>query len=133
MTHRHGIALSLATTLMFALTACGGGGGGLSPREACDDSQAALCERLYTCYTAEELAAAGFPSSEAACTTMLQQSEGCAAQTTDNTCDGNASYHADQADDCVDQLAGLSCNQIRDENTDINVAAPACGRVCAVD
>lgn len=118
----------------IAAAACGGsGGGGVSPRVACEDAQAGVCERLYTCYTDAELAAFGFPSSEAACVTMLQASEGCERQTAENSCKGNERYHADQADACIDQIAGLSCNQVRDQELDLDKAAPACGKVCAID
>lgn len=118
---------------LVAAAACGGGGGGVSPQAACEDAQANLCERLYTCYTPQELASLGFPDSEAACVTMLQASEGCARQTQDNACTGNERYHADKADACVDQVAGLSCSQVRDPDLDLDAAAPACGKVCAVD
>lgn len=120
--------------LVCALAACGGGGGGgASPQAACEDAQANLCERMYTCYTAEELAVIGFPSSEAACVSMLQASEGCTRQTKDNACTGNERYHADQAEDCTDQIGGLSCSQIRDPDLDIEKAAPACAKICTVD
>jgi hypothetical protein len=113
---------------------CGGGdGGGITPRVACEDAQANLCERLYTCYTPAELDSLGFPSNEAACVTMLQAAEGCAGQTNENTCTGNERYHADQASECVDQINGLECSQVRDPDLVLNAAAPACGKVCAVD
>jgi hypothetical protein len=118
-----------------AVAGCGGGGAGsgISPRQACEESQANLCERFYACYTAAELAAIGFPSSEAACVTQLQASEGCANQTASNTCTGNERYHADKANECVDQITGLACSQVRDPDLDIKAAAPACAKVCVVD
>ena len=116
-----------------AAAGCGGsGGGGISPREACEESQANLCERLYACYTPAELGELGFPSNEAACVTRLQASEGCAQQTEQNTCTGNARYQADQASTCVDQITGLACSQVRDPNLVLTSAAPACGKVCAI-
>lgn len=118
---------------MAALVACGGGGDGITPRAACEDAQANLCERLYACYTAAELASLGFPSNEAACVTRLQASEGCANQTAANTCTGNQRFHPDQANVCVDQISGLACSQVRDPELDLITAAPACGKVCAVD
>ena len=111
---------------------CGGGDGGITPREACEDSQANLCERIYACYTPEELAGLGFPGNEAACVTMLQASQGCARQSAENTCTGNARYHADQANTCVAQITGLACSQVRDPNLSLNAAAPACGKICAI-
>jgi hypothetical protein len=119
--------------MMLGLVACGGGSGdGITPRAACEDMQANLCERLYACYTPDELAALGFPSNEAACVSRLQSSEGCASQTTMNTCVGNERYHADQANICVDQISGLACSQVRDPELDVRTAAPACAKVCVV-
>jgi hypothetical protein len=116
-----------------AAAGCGGGSGdGISPRAACEEAQANMCERLYACYTPAELGAIGFPSNEAACVSMLQASEGCAQQTAQNTCTGNERYHADQANLCVEQITGLACSQVRDPNLVLTVAAPACGKVCAV-
>jgi hypothetical protein len=116
-----------------AATGCGGPGGGISPRVACEDMQANLCERFYECYTPAALAAAGFPANEAACVTRFQADEGCAAQTEQNVCDGNERYHAAQADMCVDQIAEISCSQLRDTNFDLRAVLPACGKVCSVD
>jgi hypothetical protein len=121
-----------AFILSAVLAACGGGGG-LSPREGCEESAVALCGRLYACYTPAELAAAGYPATEGACVTMFQTQQGCAAQTTENACQGNETYHADEADDCISQISGLDCAQVRDPNLNIDTAAPACARVCAVD
>ena len=112
---------------------CGGSGGdGISPRAACEDAQANLCERLYACYTAGELASLGFPSNEAACVTRLQESEGCAKQTVENSCVGNARYSASNANLCVEQITGLACSQVRDPNLVLTQAAPACGKVCVI-
>jgi hypothetical protein len=117
-----------------ATAGCGGSGaGGITPRVACEDAQANLCERFYACYTPAELASIGFPSNEAACVTKFQSDEGCAAQTTENICTGNERYHADQANTCVDQIAGLACSQVRQPQLDLIAAAPACGKMCAVD
>lgn len=112
-----------------------GSDGGLSPREGCEQLNATVCERIYACYTADELAADGFPASEAACVTEQQQQSGCAQQTTANACTGSETYHADQAGDCVDQLGALSCSQFRDPQVLLNfeTVAPACSKVCVVD
>ena len=112
---------------------CGGSSDGLTPRTACEDSQANLCERLYACYTPAELASLGFPANEAACVTQLQSSQGCASQTASNACTGNERYHPDQASACIDQISGLACSQVRDPDLVLTTAAPACAKVCAVD
>ena len=84
-------------------------------------------------FGAQELAAAQYPATEAGCVTNFQTNAGCANQTTANACDGNETYHASYADDCVDQVRGLECSQVRDPNLNTDTAAPACGKVCAVD
>lgn len=119
---------------LLATVGCGSEGG-LSPREGCEQLNATLCERIYACYTADEIAASGFPSSEAACVTAQQQESGCAQQTTANACTGSEKYHADQAGDCVDQLGALSCSQFRDPQVlfNLDAVAPACSKVCVVD
>ena len=116
----------------FGMVVACGGSDGVSPRQACEDSASALCERFYACYTAQELASAGFPSSEAACVTTLQSQQGCAAETTQNICTGNAKYSPVEAQKCSDQITGLSCSQVRDPFFDEATAAPACTMVCAV-
>jgi hypothetical protein len=125
--------MMMGCVALVAVVGCGGSGDGADPKAACQDQQVTVCERFYTCYTADELEAIGFPPTEAACVTMLQASEGCSQQTTENVCVGNERYHADQADDCLDQIAGLACSQVRNPDLDIELAAPACGKVCAVD
>ena len=119
---------SILIALIFA--ACGGSSGD-SPRQACEDLNAAVCERLYACLTPAELATAGYPSAEAACVTMSQSQAGCAAQTDTNVCDGNEKYHPDQASECIDQVSGLTCADIRSD-TNLSEQAPACAKACSV-
>lgn len=114
-------------------TGCGGSGDGASPRVACEEIEANICERFYACFTAAELAAANFPADEAACVSQMQAQKGCANQTTANACVGNQHYHPDQAATCANQVAGLTCGQIRDQTSSLDAAAPACGKICVVD
>jgi len=123
---------SFAIALLFAACGGGSGGGGPSPREGCEEAAVALCGRLYTCFSAAELADAGYPPSEAACVTMTQTAQGCAAETLETTCTGNQKYHPNEANTCIDQIEGLACSQIRDVDLDVNTEAPACGKVCAI-
>ncbi len=113
------------------LAGCPNDDDGLTPRQACEDASVTLCERVYACLSPSELAAAGFPSSEAACVVNLEQKEGCAAQTLDNACDGNETFHPRNASACVDQLEGMTCSQLRAGQ--IKTAAPACDMVCEID
>jgi hypothetical protein len=119
--------------LVSVTAGCPGSSDGITPRVACEDLQANLCERIYACYTPGELAASGFPSNEAACVTQLQAHEGCANQTKDNICTGNLRYHPDQANLCVDEVSRLACSQVRDDSFSVTTFIPACGKVCSVD
>jgi len=121
--------LAILASIVFGLAACGGDP---SPKEACNDLSAALCDRFYACLTPQEIAAAQLPPTEAGCVTMYQTQFGCSAQTTENTCDGNEKYHGNYADDCTDQVRGLDCSQVRDPNFDFNAGAPACDKVCSI-
>lgn len=122
--------LALIASILIGLAACGGGDP--TPKEACNDLSASLCERFYACFTAAELAAAQYPPTEAGCVTQYQTMLGCANQTVANTCDGNEKYHGNYAADCNDQVGGLDCSQVRDQNFDFETAAPACAKVCAI-
>ncbi|HTR55320.1 MAG TPA: hypothetical protein VMJ10_31795 [Kofleriaceae bacterium] len=116
------------------VSACATNGGDqVSPEQACNSMASALCERIYACYTPEELAAASYPASEAACETMLEASEGCTAETEQNACTGNAKYDSSEAAKCSDQITGLTCSQIRDPLFDEQTDAPACALVCAIE
>lgn len=121
MTIFGGVAIAL-------IAACGNE---LSPADACKQSDETLCERIYACYTPGELAEAGYPAEESACITMFEEQDGCSAKTTANACNGNATFHGDQAATCVTQIANLQCSQIRDSNLTLGEAAPACGKVCS--
>ena len=61
------IALSL-----FLLAACPNEDG-LAPREACESTASALCERIYACLSPAELARGGFPVTEAECTAKIER------------------------------------------------------------
>lgn len=120
----------LFVSIVSVLGACGGGSS-LSPRAACEQVADVLCERLYACYTATELMQAGYPATEGECVTQTRTMSNCAAETEDTTCDAGQTYNADAAGDCVDEIGGLTCAQITDQNTDIDMAAPSCNLVCS--
>jgi hypothetical protein len=122
-----GIRLTCAVGILL-FVACGGGS--TSPTEACDEVNEAVCTQIYKCYTATQIAAAGYPANEAACVTMSEASAGCAAKTEANTCTGgNQVYHGENVEGCVDQLNGLTCAEVV-SNTDVMTSAPKCDDVC---
>ncbi|MEO6777505.1 MAG: hypothetical protein ABI467_31555 [Kofleriaceae bacterium] len=120
-----GIKLVSAVLL---LGACGSSS--VSPVDACNQEYETECSRVYECYTAAQLAAAGFPASESACVTTSQANQGCSAKTEANFCTGgNTVYHGEAVDGCIQQLEGLTCAEIM-SNQDITITAPKCAEVC---
>jgi hypothetical protein len=127
-------SLSLSLSFLFAglvLPGCPSSQD-ITPRQACEDTSVALCERLYACLTPVEIAAAGLPESEAACVTSEDAKRGCAAQTVENVCVGNEKYSGVEASVCSDQVVGLSCSQVRDPAFQLASGAPACAKICEV-
>jgi hypothetical protein len=111
------------------LGACGGGS--TSPVDACNEVNTTVCARIYECYTAAQIAAAGYPANEAACVTMSEANAGCAAKTEANTCTGgNQVYHGENVQGCIDQLNGLTCAEVTSSTTNLTTAAPKCDEIC---
>jgi len=122
-----GIKLVRAILLLGTV---GCGSDSTSPVEACNQINATVCARIYECYTAAQIAAAGYPASESACVTMTQANAGCAAKTSSNICTGgNAVYHGENVGGCIDQLDGLTCAEVM-SNADVTAGAPKCDEVC---
>ena len=117
------IALSL-----FLLAACPNEDG-LAPREACETTTSAMCERVYACLSPTELARGGFPATEAECVLKMERERSCATLDTKNVCDDpDETYHPETAETCALQLENMTCAELR--SGDIEIAAPACERVC---
>lgn len=122
-------ANNLVRTILL-LGAVGCGSDSTSPSEACNQIDATICARIYECYTAADIAAAGLPASESACITQEQAADGCAAKTTANACTGgNAVYHGENVGGCLDQLDGLTCAEVM-SNTNVVTGAPKCAELC---
>jgi hypothetical protein len=117
--------------ILVALAGPACGGGGSSPREACEDLVGVTCGKLYECLTETERATAGLPPNEAGCITEFEQTYGCANQTADTVCEPGETYHAARASACVDQIDALSCAAARGGS--LEAQAPACSEVCTVE
>lgn len=129
MTLRTLLAPLLLVTLALHATGCPDDGeGGYAPRAACEDLAAGVCERLYACLSAEEIAAGGLPATEEGCVAMLEADGSCDQLTLDNACDEGQVYSEDTALTCIDQVAAITCPDLR--TTDLEVLAPACEQVC---
>lgn len=128
---------TIACSLLLLLSlpsACGGDDGddaqsSSSAQQLCNDLADAVCERLYDCFSSEELRLAGIPSTTAACKASERAARGCAAASEDDLCEGSERFHESMADKCIAQLHDASCRQLRTSDD----YAPACDNVCRVD
>ena len=119
----------LALTIFLA--ACGSSDGVSSPQAECNDLAASMCSRFYTCLTPQEQQAAGLPATEAQCDTQYEQQLSCSAYAQGAACPTGKTYHADQADLCVQQVGDVDCSVFTSGSFDVNTAAPACAKVCS--
>jgi hypothetical protein len=101
-----------------------------SPSETCDDVSTTLCDRLYTCLSASDLALAGLPATESACVALAEQTKQCASLTAANACPAGTSYDEQTAVRCGDQVAALDCATVRAPGFKVELAAPACAAYC---
>ncbi|MGE0871552.1 MAG: hypothetical protein AB7P03_23535 [Kofleriaceae bacterium] len=112
-----------------AMIGCGGSGGGMSPRELCEDLMTTACSRSYDCYSSEELSTMMFPATEQECAMATIEERMCSAQTRETLC-GDKKFRADKAAACLDELASLSCPQVRDPDLNAAQATPSCTQIC---
>ncbi len=103
--------------IVMAGMASVGCGGDASPQDLCDDGTVALCGFLYECLDAAQLAAAGYPATEAAC--VDEQGASCESNT---GCDPGETFNADKAEECIDEIDALTCTD--------QLSTPACTQVC---
>ena len=111
-----------------AFGACGGGDGTGSvsdPVSACKENIAVTCDKIFGCFTKEELDAAqqvvGLNATD--CRDKL----GVECTPDKSNCDSGETFHADKAQSCLDGMKTLSCNDIKKEP----IPKPAaCDQVC---
>lgn len=113
-----------------ALVAIGcGGTRGLDAQETCEQLSAALCHLDYACLTPAQLEAGAYPATEAQCVSNEQDASMCSSRTAENACGGNLKYQPDRAADCVDLIAGLTCDRFGNVLVLLK-NSPECDGVC---
>jgi hypothetical protein len=115
-----------AVMLGLALVSCGSSSnnntGGGDPKALCMQGTTALCNKIYDCDEAAPLRTF-FGATKADCVSMLNASN-CTSAT---GCDTGQTYHADQAQACLNAFNALACSQLTDPNA---AAPPSCDMVC---
>ena len=116
--------------LFLAVLGVSCGGDSLSASDACQQEVSALCDKMFNCFSKDVLDAAKsqLGLNAADCKTKFNASE-CNA---DNIkCDLGKTYQADKAEECVNGVKNLSCNDIQSIVTTGKVPTPAaCDLVC---
>ena len=100
------------------LDGCGGGSGNSAAKDLCNQSEAATCEKQFTCGGASALAELGF-TSVSDCTKQMQ------SDCVNVSCPAGKTYHADQAQKCIDETKAQSCADFA------NNPPESCSLVCA--
>ena len=93
----------------------------------CKKLQSVECQKIFMCFTADELAAAAdtVGKTEADCETMLDASDPCMA----DQCDGGT-FDGTQAEKCLDAYTALTCDEFTGLGS--TTAEPTeCGTVCS--
>jgi hypothetical protein len=105
------------TSLILLVAACGSNAtstdaASSSPVAACQSVGTSFCERMYTCYSAAEIAGFQLPTTEAACVT--QENANCTMATPEpGYCKGTAQTSGSAATMCSAELSALTCDQFK--------------------
>jgi hypothetical protein len=114
------IAVMLFGSLALSCGSSNGSGG--DPQAVCKEGTQALCDKIYDCAEGEPLRAF-FGATKAECVSSLN-AQGCSTAT---GCDTGETYHADQAQACLNAFKALQCSALSDPNA---ASPPACDMVC---
>jgi hypothetical protein len=114
---------------LSAFGACGssgdGGGSASDPVSACKEITGVTCDKIFGCFTKEELDAAKQVVGLNATDCRDKLGVDCTADK--SNCDAGETFHADKAQACLDGMKTLSCNDIHQNP----IPQPAaCDQVC---
>src|SRR4051812_23758726 len=124
--------LSFGSSALFALplalaVACGSSGSSSSAQDLCNQSIEANCDKIFTC-------AEGAPARESAGGTKTQclseMGIFCAGAASQTCSMSGETYHADKAQQCLDQTKAATCAASFDSSGFL-VPPAACTQVCS--
>jgi hypothetical protein len=82
-----------------------------SATAACESVGTSFCERMYTCYSAADIAGFQLPATQAGCVT--QENANCGAATPEpGYCKGTAQTSTANATSCSAELSALTCAEL---------------------
>lgn len=124
---RKGTWFERSVKLVTALAALGlAGCGSSSSNELCHQTIEASCDKIFTCSEGEPARADVGGSKSACINDMAIFCTGAASA----TCPSGKSYHADKAQQCLDQTKSASCSASFDSSGFL-VTPAACSEVCS--
>lgn len=97
---------SSLVALVVVVAACGGN----SPQDECNKIANVVCQQLFKCVDSATIKQQTGFSSEGDCVTTYQNTLKCA--TAKDTCPAGTLYDGNAADQCVNDVAAESCNQV---------------------
>lgn len=100
--------------IILALAACGSSSkstpdAAATPNAACVALGTDYCQKMYTCYSATDIAGFGLPATQAECVTMENAQCG-AAPPKPGYCKGSAQASDAAATACANEISGDSCD-----------------------
>ena len=91
-------------------------------QDFCDLMAGAVCDKLMTCYSAQERLDMGAARDLATC--LEEEQESC---TPDTVCESGQTYSPDRAGACAVEYQAMTCEQLREPDLE---PGPACSAVC---
>jgi hypothetical protein len=114
---------------IWAFSACGSSGDGSGsisdPVEACKEGSKIICDKIFACFTKEELEDAKMVVGLNAADCAERQNADCTPDK--KNCKAGETFHADKAQSCLDGIRSYNCDDIKDPNTP---DPAACAVVC---
>jgi len=124
---RMGTWLEQSAKVVVVLVALGAGAcGSSSNNELCQQSIEATCDKIFTCAEGEP-ARADVGGSKSACVNDMAI---LCAGASSATCPSGKSYHADKAQQCVDETKSATCAASFD-SSGFAILPAACSEVCS--
>jgi hypothetical protein len=122
------LAVAACAVGIWGFVACGGGdssGGTASdPVEGCKQIQEIMCDKVFKCYTKEQLDASKDKVGLNAADCVIKFSVECTAEK--QNCNSGDVFHADKLQACIDGFKTFTCSDVM--NPAIEPAA--CAQIC---
>lgn len=130
------IVTGIASLTWLAVPGCGGGGSGSGgssdPVAQCKQLATTICSAFFGCFTKaqQEAAVDTIGDNETDCVTKWESADELNCTTEGVKCDSGQTYHADEANECVQQFEAFSCSQFMGFAAGTTDTPAACNEIC---